>query len=142
MCISAVCARRSTTPANPPSSEPNAAQVTYSMRFSELWRTSTFRLTLLYGALFAIGTLTLLWLIYLKSAVYLTRRVDSILNTEADALLHSPRPGLRQRVIEDLTLNGDRTSVFGLFDAKGERLAGNLQVLPTALRTNGRPLEV
>lgn len=112
------------------------------MQFSELWRTSTFRLTLLYGVLFALGTITLLWLIYMRSAVYLTHRVDSILNTEADALVHSPRPGLRQRVIEDLTLNGNRTTVFGLFNAKGEHVAGNLDALPAALRTNGSPLEV
>jgi signal transduction histidine kinase len=112
------------------------------MQFSELWRTSTFRLTLLYGVLFAAGTLALLWMIYLRSAVYLTQRVDSILNTEAEALVHSPRPGLRQRVIEDLTLNGNHTSVFGLFNAKGERVAGNLDTVPTALHTNGRPLEV
>jgi signal transduction histidine kinase len=56
--------------------------------------------------------------------------------------VHSPRPGLRQRVIEDLTLNGNQTTVFGLFTAKGERVAGNLDAIPAALRANGRPLEV
>src|SRR5215475_8446518 len=111
------------------------------MQFSEVSRTSTFRLTLLYGALFAAGTIALLWMVYLRSAVYLTSRVDSILNTEADALIQSPRPGLRQRVIEDLTLNGNRRNVFGLFSAKGERVAGNLDAIPSTLRTNGRPLE-
>jgi len=112
------------------------------MQLRELSRTSTFRLTLLYGALFSAGTIALLWLVYMRSAVYLTSRVDGILNTEADALASSPRPGLRQRVIEDLTLNGNRTTVFGLFSAKGERVAGNLAAIPAALRTNGRPLEV
>jgi signal transduction histidine kinase len=112
------------------------------MQLNKLWRTSTFRLTVLYGALFAIGTITLLWMIYLHSAVYLTQRVDSILNTEADALARSPRPGLRQRVVEDLALNGNETTVFGLFNAKGERIAGNIEILPATLRTNGRPLEV
>lgn len=112
------------------------------MQFRELSRTTTFRLTLLYGVLFAAGTIALLWMVYLRSAVYLTSRVDGILNTEADALVHSPRPGLRQRVIEDLTLNGNRTNVFGLFTAAGVRVAGNLDAIPTALHTNGRPLEV
>lgn len=96
------------------------------MRLSELWRTTTFRLTLLYGTLFSAGVVALLWMIYVQSAGYLTRRVDGILRTEADALIHSPRPGLRQRVIEDLTLNGNQTTVFGLFSARGERIAGNL----------------
>jgi signal transduction histidine kinase len=111
------------------------------MRFSELSRTTTFRLTILYGGLFAAGTIALLWLVYIRSAVYLTSRVDNILNTEAEALVHSPRPGLRQRVIEELTLNGNRTNVFGLFSAHGEHIAGNLEAIPAGLRTDGRPLE-
>lgn len=111
------------------------------MRFSELWRTTTFRLTILYGGLFAAGTIALLWLVYMHSAVYLTNRVDNILNTEADALVQSPRPGLRQRVIEELTLNGNRTNVFGLFSARGEHIAGNLEAMPPRLRTDGRPME-
>jgi signal transduction histidine kinase len=111
------------------------------MRFSELWRTTTFRLTILYGGLFAAGTIALLWLIYMRSAVYLTSRVDNILNTEADALVHSPRPGLRERVVEELTLNGNRTNVFGLFSPRGEHIAGNLEAIPAGLRTDGVPLE-
>jgi signal transduction histidine kinase len=111
------------------------------MRFSELWRTTTFRLTILYGLLFSVGTIALLGLVYMRSAVYLTSRVDNILNTEADALAQSPRPGLRQRVIEELTLNGNRTNVFGLFSARGEHIAGNLEAIPAKLRTNGVPRE-
>src|SRR5665213_1528268 len=111
------------------------------MRFSELWRTSTFRLTILYGGLFALGTIALLWMIYVRSAVYMTTRLDGILNVEADALVNSPRPGLRQRLIEDLTLNGDRINVFGLFSADGRRIAGNLDALPATLHPNGGPIE-
>jgi signal transduction histidine kinase len=112
------------------------------MRFRELSRTTTFRLTILYGVLFALGTIALLWMVYLHSAVYLTSRVDGILNTEADALLRSPRPGLRQRVIEELTLNGERNNIFGLFTARGEWVAGNIKSIPASLRTNGRPMEL
>jgi signal transduction histidine kinase len=112
------------------------------MRFSELWRTTTFRLTILYGALFALGTLLLLWMIYIRSAVYMTSRLDHILTIQADALMHSPRPGLRQRLIEELTLNGDRINVFGLFSAHGERIAGNLAALPSNLRPDRVPLEI
>ena len=100
------------------------------MRFSELRRTTTFRLTILYGALFALGTIALLWMVYIRSVVYMTARVDHIINIQAEALLHSPRPGLRRRLIEDLTLNGDRIIVFGLFSASGERHAGNLPTFP------------
>ncbi len=111
------------------------------MQFEQLRHTTTFRITLLYGALFAVGTIALLWMVYVRSAVYLTRRVDSILDTEADALLHTPRPELRQRVIEELTLNGGRNNVFGLFDTRGERIVGNLAALPPSLPADGRPVE-
>ena len=112
------------------------------MRFSELRRTTTFRLTILYGALFALGTIALLWMVYIRSVVYMTARVDHIINIQAEALLHSPRPGLRRRLIEDLTLNGDRIIVFGLFSAGGERLAGNLPTLPAELHPNRDPIEI
>ena len=84
------------------------------MRFNELRRTTTFRLTILYGALFALGTIALLWMVYIRSIVYMTARVDHIIDIQTEALLHSPRPGLRavvdpehadDRVLEGL---GDR----------------------------------
>lgn len=112
------------------------------MRFSELWRTTTFRLTILYGGLFALGTVALLWMVYVQSVVYMTSRVDRILNTQADALVRSPRPGLRQRLIEDLTLNDDRINMFAMFSAGGRRLAGNLDALPPTLQPNSRPIEI
>ena len=112
------------------------------MHFSELWRTTTFRLTILYGGLFAVGTVALLWMVYVQSVVYMTRRVDRILNTQAEALVRSPRPGLRQRLIEDLTLNDDRINMFALFSPDGRRLAGNLDALPPALQPSSAPIEI
>ncbi len=112
------------------------------MQLRALWRTTTFRLTVLYGVLFAVGTLALLGMVYLQSVVYLTRRVDGILNTEADGLARSPRAGLRQRVKEELLLNGDKTNIFALFAADGAWMAGNLASMPRGLRTDGAPLEI
>jgi signal transduction histidine kinase len=114
----------------------------FSMQFSALRRTTTFRLTLLYGALFALVTIALLGMVYVRSAGYLSHRADRILNTEADALVHSPRAGLRERLGEELTLNGNRTNVFGLFTTGGERLAGNLINVPPALLTGSEPVEI
>lgn len=72
----------------------------------------------------------------------MTARVDRIIIIQAEALLHSPRPGLRRRLIEDLTLNGERMIVFGLFSADGKPLAGNLPTLPATLRLNRAPVEM
>jgi signal transduction histidine kinase len=114
----------------------------FSMQFSALRRTTTFRLTVLYGLLFALLTLALLGMVYVRSAGYLTHRADRILNTEADVLVRSPRPGLRERLIEEVALNGNRTNVFGLFTTGGERIAGNLIDLPPALLTGSGPVEI
>src|SRR5580658_11296267 len=128
MFTSGGCVRRSMTLAQRHSLDPSVAWVTSSMRFSELWRTTTFRLTALYGLLFALGTIALLGMVYLRSAVYLTERIDGILKTEADGLMRSPQAQLRERLNEELSLNGARTNVFGLFDADGARIAGNLPI--------------
>lgn len=114
----------------------------FSMHFNALRRTTTFRLTVLYGLLFALGTIALLGMVYLRSTGFLTQRVDGILNAEADGLMHSPRMGLRERLADELSLNGSHTNVFGLFTASGERVAGNLQVLPVALLTSNTTVEV
>jgi signal transduction histidine kinase len=112
------------------------------MRLRQLWRTTTFRLTVLYGLIFALGTMALLGMIYLQSVVYLTHRVDGILNTEADALQRSPPHELAQRIDEALALDGDKTNVFALFSRNGAWIAGNLQGLPRALRVGGPPVEI
>jgi signal transduction histidine kinase len=112
------------------------------MQLRALWRTTSFRLSILYGLLFALGTIALLGMVYLRSVVFLTQRVDGILRTEIDALASSPRPGLRRRIEEELTLAGDRTNVFALFSAEDMPLAGNLAVLPRALHAGGKPLEI
>jgi signal transduction histidine kinase len=114
----------------------------YSMQFSALRRTTTFRLTVLYGVLFALGTIALLGMVYLRSVGYLAHRVDGILNTEADALVHSPQAGLRDRLILELALNGNRTNVFALFTAEGAPVAGNLSTLPPGLLKSDQPLEI
>src|ERR1700761_9437202 len=103
------------------------------MDLRELWRTTTFRLTVLYGLVFALGTVTLLGMVYLQSAVYLTLRVDGILNTEADALARSPPSVLSQRINDALALNGDQTNVFALFSPHGTWITGNLHALPSGL---------
>jgi hypothetical protein len=112
------------------------------MRLSELWRTTTFRISLLYGLIFALGMVALLGMVYLQSAVYLTQRVDGILNTEAQQFAHTPPHALKQRIADALALDDDQTNVFALFSADGSWIAGNLRALPPGLKAGGRPIEI
>ena len=110
------------------------------MRLSEVWRTSTFRLSLLYGLLFTVGAVALLALVYVRSAVYLTQRVDRILDAQASAEMTLPPSALRQTINDALIVNG-RASVFALFAADGSKITGNLPALPADLQPGGRPIE-
>ncbi len=112
------------------------------MRLRTLLRTSTFRLSVLYGLVFTVGAIALLGLVYLQSAVYLTRHVDRILGIEAASLAAAPPSQLTQRIDEAINLGGDRTGVFALFSRSHTRLAGNLAVLPPALQVGGPPIEI
>ena len=112
------------------------------MRPSEVWRTTTFRLSTLYGLLFAVGAVGLLSLVYLQVTSYQIRRVDGILRTEADALARAPRAELPARIEQAIVLNGGRTSLFAVFSPGGARIAGNLAGAPARLLDHGGPIEV
>jgi len=112
------------------------------MQIRALLRTTTFRLSALYGLIFALGLVALLGLVYLRSAVYLTGRVDGILTTEAAALARSPPSEVEQRIDEALTLDGQKNNVFALFAPGGAPLTGNLAAVPAALRPGGAPVEI
>ncbi|HXQ17528.1 MAG TPA: HAMP domain-containing sensor histidine kinase [Caulobacteraceae bacterium] len=112
------------------------------MQIRALLRTTTFRLSALYGLIFALGLVALLGLVYLRSAVYLTRRVDGILATEAAALVRSPPSEVEQRIDEALALDGQKNNVFALFTPVGAPLTGNLEALPPTLKPDGAPVEI
>ena len=47
-------------------------------RVQGVWRTTAFRLTLLYGALFAVAVMALTGLVYWRTADFLSRQADQI----------------------------------------------------------------
>src|ERR1700735_176463 len=111
------------------------------MRLSEVWRTTTFRLSLLYGLLFAVGTVALLAMVYLQSAVYLTHRVDRILDAQASAEMRLQPAQMRQSTGDELLING-HTSLYALFSPAGAPIAGNLHAFPNGLAVNSGPIEI
>lgn len=111
------------------------------MPLRELWRTTTFRLTVFFGLVFAVGTIALLGMVYLQSAVYMTRRVDRIMNAQADALARFQPQLLAERIDDALAVNADQTVVFALFTPDGRWIAGNLHAIPVGLQPGGLPVE-
>jgi len=112
------------------------------MRLSGFARTTSFRLTAIYGLAFALATIVLLGAVYVQVTAYLSDRTDRILVTHADALAHTPPSGLRHRIQTALLLSEDRTNIYALFSPDGAWEVGNLRATPKILRLDGRPIEI
>jgi signal transduction histidine kinase len=107
---------------------------------SSLWRTSTFRLSTLFGAVYALGMALLLALIYYQTAGYLTQRVDNALKREAEILQQSSPETILRRFREEGAR--DPLNSFGLFSLTGERVAGDTPRIPQGLLLDGQPRDV
>lgn len=104
---------------------------------SNLWRTTTFRLSALFGALYALGIVLLLGLVYLQTATYLTRRSDRAVQAEA-RILERGGPDRILRGFERESAR-DPLSRFALYATTGERVAGDATLTPKNLPVDGTP---
>jgi signal transduction histidine kinase len=111
------------------------------VRQLELTRTTPFRLTLLYGAVFAGAVMTLLGLIYWQTAGYMARQMDAIVVAEAHTLEASGQETLIARVKEAAAGDNRGVEYYGLFDKNGHWIAGNFTRLPPAAIWDGTPRE-
>ena len=124
---------------------------TARLRFRDIRDTSTFRLSALFGLIFAAGTIVLLALVYLQTARELTARSDHILQVQAATLLAVPAESLPQAVVAANAGSPASLSFAALFAASGERVVGTLALpanlqpgLPRDVRDakTGKPLRV
>jgi len=113
-----------------------------SMRSPELWRTTTFRLTLVYGAMFAAGVVALLSLVYASAAGFLTQQMDEIVIGQARALEGASPAALPERVREAETQDVRNVNFYGLFARDGTWIAGNVHALPRHVALNGVPRDL
>jgi len=108
----------------------------------DLWTISRFRLTLLYGAIFAAGVLLLVGLIYWQTAGYMGRQMDQVIRVEAGALVNVSAETLPGRVREEIDRDVRHINLFGLFSADGVWIVGNVRTLPPDLKIDGAPHEL
>ncbi|MDR3511534.1 MAG: HAMP domain-containing sensor histidine kinase [Caulobacteraceae bacterium] len=112
------------------------------MRRPEIWRTTTFRLALVYGAVFAAGVVALLGLIYASAAVFLTHQMDEIVIGQARALQSVPAAALPEQMRQVETQDVRNVNFYGLFSRDGAWIAGNVRRLPADVPVNGVPREL
>jgi len=104
-----------------------------------LFRTSSFRLTLLYAALFSASVLLLFGVIYWSTSSYMTGQLDAAINSDFAELQDGFRRGGTNEVA---TLIADRVKempsgpmFYLLEDPAGAAVAGNLPALPNRIGT-------
>jgi signal transduction histidine kinase len=100
-----------------------------------LLETSTFRLALIYLALFGISALALLGFLYVRTAVVMEQQTRDTINAEITGLKEQYRtfglPGLKQAIERRSAINPNLASVYLLTDRFNNPIAGNLGGWPT-----------
>jgi signal transduction histidine kinase len=105
-------------------------------RLKELSRTTAFRLSALFGALFVGFVCLLFGLIYWKTAVYLTRQIDESLRHEAEEFAEAKPENWKDEAVEEI---GDphRKQIVAVFGLDGKLIVGNLKTFPRDLPVDG-----
>ena len=102
------------------------------MRLPALFRTTPFRLTLMFLAVFALAAAAFLFYIYAVTAGEVTRRADRDISAEMRSLETVYRQGgtnaLNQALIERMA--DGRPFLYLLTDPKGQRITGSIAVSP------------
>ncbi|MEM8987677.1 MAG: HAMP domain-containing sensor histidine kinase [Pseudomonadota bacterium] len=97
-----------------------------------LFRTTTFRLSLIYMGLFSAAAVLLLVFMYWSTAGFMARQTDETLRTDIDGLQEQYRqrgmPGLLRIIIERSGEGDDR--LYLLLAPGGAKVAGNLNTMP------------
>jgi signal transduction histidine kinase len=100
-----------------------------------LLETSTFRLAVIYLALFGVSALTLLGFLYYRTAVVMQEQTEETINAEITGLQEQSRTfglvGLKRAIDRRSADNPNRASVYLLTDPLNNWVAGNLEGWPT-----------
>lgn len=112
------------------------------MRLPDFLRSSTFRLAATFAAIFSISAAFLFAFIYWQTALFETERVDHFIVNDAQVLAGEPIDQIKQTVSVRVLGDLHRITFAGLFDSKGERIAGNLASPPQDLPADGAAHQV
>jgi signal transduction histidine kinase len=106
------------------------------VRLPEFTRSTTFRWTLAVSGAFIACILLMFGFILAQAYSNLTADVDALITEVANTIAsHEPQ----QRIFgldQYLRADPNRVKLGGLFDADGNRIAGNIETLPSALHTD------
>ena len=106
----------------------------FSVQITKLGKSSTFRLALVYMALFGMSVLLLLGFIYWSTAGYMVRQAEATIEAEITGLAErydlSGLPGLSKVIDERLSRQKTGISLYLLTDRDFKPITGNLSKWP------------
>lgn len=107
------------------------------MKLAELSRISTVRLLPVYGILFVLWSVLLIGWVQYDTMKYLSGVVDEILRQRVHYLTHFDRAHLPEAMEQTVALDLQGVMVYGLFDAQGHKIIGNIEHIPEGLALDG-----
>ena len=109
---------------------------------NERWRSSTTRLIAVYGAFFLLWSIVLIGTITWQTTQYLDQIVSQIIEQRARYLANVARERLPSMLAATNEIDLRGAMSYGLFDASGAYVSGNIDRIPEELVADGviRPL--
>jgi signal transduction histidine kinase len=107
------------------------------MRQLQFIRSNTFRWATAVAVVFAVFIILLFGFIYWKIDGYLITRSDRMIAQQANFMAALPRDRRANAISDHLGQDSRGVQYAGLFDASGNRLAGNLKELPQGFKVDG-----
>ena len=111
------------------------------MRLIDLPRTSSFRLALVFLALFGIASSVLLGFLYLRTEQFLILHVDSWLNREARGAQQAQLAEIIRDFNAHAATNPEIDHALVLYDGHDQRLAGDPLPMPTPIPAFDKPFD-
>lgn len=111
------------------------------MRLIDLPRTSSFRLALVFLALFGISSTIIFGFLYIRTQEFLGQHVDSWLMRELPGAYGPPLPAIVRQFDARLSNNPEMDRVFALYHSDGTHLAGEALPLPIPVPAWDRPFD-
>jgi signal transduction histidine kinase len=110
---------------------------------TKLFRTTTFRLSLTYLALFGAAAVVAIFYVYWNTTVLLTRQLHETIDAELKGLAEQYTAGGLNRLVSTVA---DRSqtpgnSLYYVADPEGHRIAGNLSTISPELSNSLGPVE-
>src|ERR1700751_5711402 len=107
------------------------------MRQLQLIRSNTFRWASAVAAVFAVFMIVMFGFIYWKIDGYLIARSDRMIAQQLNFMAALPPYRRPDAIADHLAQDSRGVQYAGMFDAAGNRLAGNLKALPHGFSVDG-----